>query len=111
MPVAVWEQFNPQQPYRATSCYKIFYKDTVKYAEVISKRNAYESFYRNPADPSVYSIERSLYPINFQRNGEWIPIDATLRPVDKDVYEAPDQWDPVGIHVRNNNTYLNCATG
>ncbi|WP_165760478.1 MBG domain-containing protein [Niastella populi] len=111
IPVTVWEQFNPGQPYTERSNYKVFPNDTVKYAEVIGKRNAYESFYRNPANPAGYSLVKSLYPVNFQRNGEWIPVDAALRPIDNGVYEATDQWDPVGIHVKDKNTYLYNATG
>jgi gliding motility-associated-like protein len=106
-----WQQVNPGKPYTAQSCYKQFRNDTVLYAEVVAKRNANESYYINPAKPSAFGMVKSLYPINFQRDGEWIPIDATLHPVGNNQYEAPDQWNPVGIQVKDRQTYLRIANG
>jgi hypothetical protein len=106
----VWSKMNPGKPFTAQAAYyKTFGSDPAKYAAVISKCNAYESFYINPAKPSAFSIEKGLYPINFQRNGEWIPIDVQLRPTGNNSYEAPDQWNPVGIHVKDQTTFIYTA--
>gem|GEM_PF-1501293 len=104
----VWAKVNPGKPYAAatTARYQTIGEDGVKYAEVIDKRTAYENFYINPEQPSAYALEKAIYPVNFQRNGEWIPIDPSLRPMGNDVYEAPDQWDPVGIQIRDRITYI-----
>ncbi|OQP66366.1 hypothetical protein A3860_12760 [Niastella vici] len=102
----LWKQVNPGQPYNERACYKTFGKDPVKFAEVIGKCNAFESFYINPDKPSTYRIVKGLYPINFQRNGEWIPLNSQLRQTGNNVYEAPDQWNPVGIQVKDHKTWI-----
>ncbi|WP_207514102.1 MBG domain-containing protein [Longitalea luteola] len=103
----LWEKVNPGKSYAIGAArFKTVGKDSVTFVEVINKRNAYESYYVNPAEPSVFNLVKGLYPINFQRNGEWIPIDAQLKPVGNNIYEATDQWNPVGIHVKDHKTYL-----
>jgi gliding motility-associated-like protein len=108
---AIWEKVNPGKKYNERTCYQTFKDDTAKYVEVVSKRNAFESFYINPAHPTEYSLVKALDPINFQRNGEWIAVDAQLKPVGNNVYEATDQWDPVGINVTAKESYIITANG
>jgi gliding motility-associated-like protein len=103
---AIWAKVNPDKACPANAVYRIFPDDTVKYAEVVNKRTAYENYYINPNYPSQYTKIKGLDPINFQRNGEWIPVDATLRPAGNNIYEATDQWDPVGINVTAKESYI-----
>ncbi|AEV99515.1 hypothetical protein A4D02_27115 [Niastella koreensis] len=103
---AVWEKVNPGRSYAPNAVYRVFENDTVKYAEVLEKRTAFENYYINPAHPAQYTKIRGLDPINFQRNGQWIPVDATLKPAGNNIYEATDQWDPVGINVTAKESYI-----
>ncbi len=113
MSAEMWAKINPGKPYTAgrAACFKTFGDDSVKYAEVIEKRTALQSYYINPARPSAFSQVTALYPINFQRNGEWLPIDAKLKPMGNNVFEAPDQWNPVGIQVKDHKTYIQISNG
>jgi hypothetical protein len=61
------------------------------HAEAVNKRTAFENYYINPNRPSQYTKIQGLDPINFQRNGEWIPVDATLKPVGNNIYETTDR--------------------
>jgi gliding motility-associated-like protein len=106
-----WNEFNPGTKATTSSYYKIFRGDATKFVEVVKKRNAFESFYINPADPAAFTMVKAIDPINFQRNGEWVNVDAQLRPIGNNVYEAPDQWNPVGVNVADAKTYIQTGAG
>ncbi|MBO9202824.1 MULTISPECIES: MBG domain-containing protein [Niastella] len=111
IPAAIWGKVNPGLTYHVNAVYRTFGNDPVKYAEVVKKRTAYESYYIDPAHPAQFTKRKGFDPINFQRNGEWIPVDATLKPVGNNIYEATDQWDPVGINITAKESYIITATG
>jgi gliding motility-associated-like protein len=102
-----WKKINTGKGHIETGYYQVFSDEpSTKYVEVVSKRNALENFYIDPADPAKYSLVKALSPVNFQRNGEWIVIDPQLRSMGNDLYEAPDQINPVGINVKTKESYI-----
>src|SRR4051812_28853101 len=63
----LWLKFNPGKVYTEQAHYTSFSGDSAKYVEVVSKRNAYESFYIDAAHPSAFTQIKAFNPINIQR--------------------------------------------
>lgn len=79
--------------------------------EVLEKRKSDERYFINPADPSEFYIQKSLGAMHFMRDGNWITIDHRIKDKGNGIYEAPDQFDPVGFDVKKKMSYIKMPTG
>ncbi|XZF14901.1 gliding motility-associated C-terminal domain-containing protein [Chitinophagaceae bacterium MMS25-I14] len=110
VPEDVWNRINPGQPNDPDAYYETL-AGGKKYVEVASKRTVTDKYYIDPEHPAQFMQEKGYNALNYQKNGKWYTVDAKLKPQGNNIYEAPAQWEPVGIDINSRNTYIHTASG
>ena len=111
VPADIAAKVNPGKTTTSSLTYTTLNEGGTRYIEVISKRKANESYYVDPEHPEHFCLTKGINALNYQKDGQWFPVDVKLKPMGDKVYEAPGQWDPVGIDVKGQSTYIRTVKG
>jgi gliding motility-associated-like protein len=81
------------------------------YVEILEKRKVNERYYVNASKPTEFKIQSALGALHFQKNGRWLTIDSRISDKGNGIYEASNQWDPVGFDVNRSLSYIKTQSG
>jgi gliding motility-associated-like protein len=81
------------------------------FVEVLNKREVDQRLFVNPKAPSEIKIQKSLTALHYKVNGEWVSIDHRLADKGNGIYEASNQFDPVGFNTVVKKSYIKTPSG
>jgi len=81
------------------------------FVEVLEKRQVDERYFLNEKDPSEFRVQKGLGALHFKSNGQWITIDHRLTDKGNGIFEADQQFDPVGFDVKKTASYIKTPEG
>jgi len=79
--------------------------------ELFDKRTIDSKFFINKDTPSICYVQQSSSPMHFNKDGQWITIDARLSPKGPLLYEASNQEDPLGFDIKRKSSYITTPDG
>ncbi len=81
------------------------------FVEVLDRREIDQRLFVNPKAPSEIKIQKSLQALHYKVNGEWVTIDHHLADKGNGVFEATNQYDPVGFNTNIKTSYIKTPFG
>ncbi|MBP7808337.1 MAG: gliding motility-associated C-terminal domain-containing protein [Bacteroidia bacterium] len=81
------------------------------FVEVLNKREVDQRLFVNPKAPSEIKIQKSLTALHYKVNGEWVTVDHRLADKGNGIYEASNQFDPVGFNTIVKKSYIKTPSG
>lgn len=88
-----------------------FNADFPGYVEVIDKRQVDERYFVNEKNPTEFHIQKGFGALHMKKDGQWVTIDHRLVEQGNGIYEASQQYDPVGFDVKSGISYIKTPQG
>jgi len=106
---AAWAKFNKNvsHPEFGKIPYNAMYPG---YVEVLDKRQVDERYFVNEAQPTQFQVQKALGALHHRVNGEWVTIDHRIVEKGNGMYEASNQFDPVGFDTKKGSSYIKTPT-
>jgi len=81
------------------------------YIEVLEKRQVDERYFVNEQSPNQFYVQKAMGALHYKLNENWITIDPRITDIGNGIFEASNQWDPVGFDVNKASTYVKTPQG
>ncbi|MFN3918432.1 MAG: PKD-like domain-containing protein [Flavobacteriales bacterium] len=79
--------------------------------EVLEKRTANERYFVEINDYNKFYIQKSIGDLHRIIGNRWITIDHKLKSQGNNIYESPNQIEPIGLDLNQNYTYIKTSMG
>jgi len=79
--------------------------------EDFSKRNADERFFVDLEDQTKFYQQKSLGDLHMLKDGFWVTVDHSLKPVGESVYESGFTSEQAGFDIQNRESYIKTVLG
>lgn len=108
-----WKKYNTAEFYKHPDFGVLPSKSPKKnVVEDLSKRTAESRYFVDIDQPSVFYIQKGLFPINYlDDNGHWRTIETGLAPLENQIYESKYYYEPAGFDLNQAHSYIKTIAG
>ena len=79
--------------------------------EIFSKRTVDSKYFIDSDNPSIVYSKKSLGPMHYSKDGQWLTIDERVERKSAGILEASHLEEPVGFDIRKKRSYIRSFDG